>query len=105
MSEEQIEQLIPGIAVGHEESDELQNIKKDIAYLMKEIEELKAGREPSKENSSDHGLGESLRSMDGIHEKKRKMKEEQLLKDHPDFKPSKRLRDTISGQQHEQKIE
>lgn len=100
-SEEQIEKHIPGIS-GNEKKDELQNMKNDIAYLMKEVEELKTGR---KENSSERSRGESLRSMDSIHEKKRRMKEEQLLRDHPDFKPSKRLKDTISGLEREPKIE
>jgi len=88
----EMERIVPKAALEREKHDEFLKMKKDIAYLLKEVEELKNDRSSSNENKTNN-LGESLRSMDQIHEEKRRMKEEQLLRDHPDFKPSKRLKD------------
>jgi hypothetical protein len=44
----------------------------------------------TKKDTDTRELG--LREMDQIHEEKRKRKEEQLMKEHPDFKTSRRVR-------------
>ncbi|MGK3753118.1 MAG: DNA-binding transcriptional MerR regulator [Bacillariaceae sp.] len=98
MNEEQIERYIPKTAVERkayveERANDLERMKKDIAYLLKEVEELKGG--PRHGSSNDNGRGDTLKSMDSIHEEKRRIKEEQLLIDHPNFKPSKRLKDSL----------
>ena len=90
MSEEQIERYIPKALAERKESGGLEQMKKDIEYLLKEVEELKAARESSKEDVLHAERGETLKSMDQIHQEKRRRNQEQLLKDHPDFKPSKR---------------
>jgi exopolyphosphatase/pppGpp-phosphohydrolase len=107
MTEEQIQQYIhiPQTVVEQEKNDELEKIKKDIAYLLKEVEELKVGRRSSEVNKPDTGRGGSLTSMDRMHEEKRRMREEQLLKDHPNFKQSKRLKDSLTELQREPKME
>jgi hypothetical protein len=98
MNEEQIERYIPKTAVERkayveERANDLERMKKDIAYLLKEVEELKCGQRHG--SSNDNGRGDTLKSMDSIHEEKRRIKEEQLLIDHPNFKPSKRLKDSL----------
>jgi DNA-binding transcriptional MerR regulator len=105
MSEEQIQRYIPKTAVEHEQDDELENMKRDIAYLLKEVENLKARLRSSEEKAHEIERNESLRTIDGMHEEKRRKKEEQLLKDHPNFKPSKRLNDLMLQPQHESKME
>jgi len=95
MSDKEIQQRVPKTAVDQGKDEELRKMKEDIAYLLKEVEELKAGQESSK-LKPDSGRGASLTSMDKLHEEKRRMKEAQLLKEHPDFKPSKRLKDTLT---------
>ena len=107
MAEKQIQQYIdiPKTVVEQEKNDELEKIKNDIAYLLKEVEQLKAGGRFSEENKPDTGRGGSLTSMDRMHEEKRRMKEEQLIKDHPNFKPSKRLQDSLPELQREPKME
>lgn len=93
MTDEQIKRYVPETAVGQTGNDELKKMKEEIAYLKKEIEELKASRIYSEKQNHDSGRGEPLISVDRMHEEKRKRREEQLLRDHPDFKPSKRLKD------------
>lgn len=110
MTEEQIERHIPKTAAERkkyveEKSNDLEQMKKDIAYLLKEVEELKKGQGSSKEEKPDAGRGETLKSMDTRHEEKRRKKEEQLLKDHPNFKPSKRLKDSLAELESEAKTE
>ncbi len=96
MPEEQIKRYVPKTTAEQGKNDELQKMKEDIAFLLKEVEELKAGQVSSNHKVSDSGRGESLLSVDSMHEAKRRKKEEQLLKEHPDFKPSKRLRDSLT---------
>jgi len=98
MDEEQIEKYIPKTVAERKKykdkrEQDLGKMKKDIDYLLKEVEELKGGQRLSK---YDDGRGETLNSMDVIHEEKRRKKEEQLLNDHPNFKPSKRLKDLLT---------
>lgn len=92
MTEEEIERYIPKTAVDQGKNDDLKKMKDDIAYLLKEVEELKAGQRSPEHHNRDSGRGESLITMNSMHEEKRRMKEEQLLKEHPNFKPSKRLK-------------
>ena len=99
MNEEQIERYIPKTAAERkayveERANDLERMKKDIAYLLKEVEELKRGPRQGS-SKDDNGRGDTLKSMDSIHEEKRRIKEEQLLVDHPNFKPSKRLKDSL----------
>lgn len=106
MDEEQIERYVPKtVAERKKNKDErehdLEKMKKDITYLLKEVEELKGGQTSSK---YDDGRGKTLKSMDIIHEEKRRKKEEQLLNDHPNFKRSKRLKDSLT-EEGETKIE
>ena len=110
MTEEQIERHIPKTAAERkkyveEKSNDLERMKEDIAYLLKEVEDLKKERGSSKEERPDDGRGETLKSMDLRHEEKRRKKEEQLLKDHPNFKPSKRLKDSLAELESETKTE
>jgi hypothetical protein len=102
MTEEQIERYIPKTAAERRKyveakANDLEQMKKDIAYLLNEVSEIKAGAGMAN-NSHLHGDGrdESLSNMDKVHAEKRRHKEEQLLKDHPNFKPGKRLRDTMA---------
>ena len=98
MTEEQIERYIPKTAAERKKyveakANDLEQMKKDIAYLLNEVSEMKAGRGMTTDHEK-HGGGrdETLSVMDNVHAEKRRQKEEQLLKDHPNFKPSKRLR-------------
>jgi hypothetical protein len=104
MSEEQIERYIPKTPAERkkyveDKASDVDKMKKDIAYLLNEVAELKAGglsNHNSDEKQQQHppdGRKETLKSMDLLHQKKRREQEEQLLKEHPDFKPSKRLKD------------
>lgn len=95
MTDEQIKRYVPETALGQAGNDELKEMKEDIASLKKEIEKLKAGRLSSEQQNHDSGRGEPLISVDKMHEEKRKRREEQLLRDHPNFKPSKRLKDSL----------
>ena len=95
MEEEEIENYIPKTAVerkkyAEEQMNDVVRMKQDIIYLMKEVEDLKAGRDSERENT--------LKSMDKLHEEKRRNNEKQLLKDYPNFKPSKRLSDLSSNE-------
>ncbi len=101
MTEEQIERYIPKTAAERKKyveakANDLEQMKKDIAYLLNEVSEIKAGRGMA-DNRQRHGDGrdETLSNMDKVHAEKRRQKEEQLLKDHPNFKPGKRLRNTM----------
>jgi hypothetical protein len=96
MTEEEIERRIPKTAAERKKyveskAKDLEQMKKDISYLLNEVSELKTT------NHRNHGDGrdETLKTMDQLHSEKRRQKEEQLLQDHPNFKPGKRLRDTI----------
>jgi hypothetical protein len=104
MSEEQIERYIPKTPAERkkhveDKASDVDKMKKDIAYLLNEVAELKAGGLSSHNNDEKQqqhppdGRKETLKSMDLLHQKKRREQEEQLLKEHPDFKPSKRLKD------------
>jgi hypothetical protein len=63
----------------------MENMKKDIAFLLQEVDDLKGHLKGSGGIPRDSGLKE----MDHVHAEKRKKHEEQLLKEHPDFKPSR----------------
>jgi len=96
MSEEQIERYIPKTAEERkkyvqDKANDVEKMKKDIAYLLNEVAELKAGGVTNEHDSDERK--EVLKSMDMVHERKRHDREEQLLKEHPDFKPGKRLKD------------
>lgn len=108
MTEEQIKRYVPSKAMEQGRNDDLKRMKEDIAYLLKEVEVLKAGqRSPEKrtQHNNDSGRGEPSISVDRIHEEKRRIKEEMLVKEHPDFKPSKRLKDSLADIQREPKVE
>jgi ribosomal protein S15P/S13E len=91
MSPEEIEKYVPKTAeerrqyVASKQND-MTNMKKDIAFLLQEVNDLKGHlKGTAGGNARDIGLKE----MDHVHEVKRKAHEEQLLKDHPDFKPTR----------------
>mmetsp|Transcript_24037 Transcript_24037/g.66622 ORF Transcript_24037/g.66622 Transcript_24037/m.66622 type:complete len:165 (+) Transcript_24037:55-549(+) len=101
LSEQQIERYVPTTSSERKvDSADLEEMKKDIAYLLTEVEELKAGRKYSNKATSDNGRDDTLIEMDRMHEEKRRRNEEQLLRDHPDFKPSKRLKDRLKELEH-----
>jgi hypothetical protein len=100
MTDEQIERYIPKTAAERKKyveakTNDLEQMKKDIAFLLNEVTEMKAGwgRATNHERQDSGGRDETLVVMDNVHAEKRRQKEEQLLKNHPNFKPSKRLRD------------
>lgn len=70
---------------------DVERLKQDIIYLLGEVKTLRtAARDP---NSSMSGRDSDLKEMDKLHMEKRQAREEQLLKEHPDFKPSRRVKD------------
>jgi hypothetical protein len=73
----------------NDKSNDTERMKKDIAYLLQEVNDLKAHLRPK---GSQGGRDSGLLEMDHLHQEKRKLHEEQLLKEHPDFKASDRLR-------------
>ncbi len=95
MTDQQIKRYVPETALGQAGNEELKKMKEEIANLKKEFEELKAGQLSSEKQNHDSGRGEPLISVDQMHQEKRKRREEQLLRDHPNFKPSKRLKDSL----------
>ena len=93
MTDEEIERYIPKTSEERKQyaadrANDLDRMKRDIAYLLNEVSELRGlVKDPGVKGQRDAGL----REMDHIHEIKRKAKEEKLLKEHPNFKPSPRL--------------
>lgn len=101
MTEEQIERYIPKTADERKKfvegkANDLEQMKKDITFLLNEVSELKLskGTTATHQNLGD-GRDETFKDMNRVHAEKRREKEEQLLKENPNFKPSKRLRDTM----------
>eukprot|EP00529_Nitzschia_sp_RCC80_P036719 CAMPEP_0113469434 /NCGR_PEP_ID=MMETSP0014_2-20120614/15899_1 /TAXON_ID=2857 /ORGANISM="Nitzschia sp." /LENGTH=193 /DNA_ID=CAMNT_0000361915 /DNA_START=203 /DNA_END=784 /DNA_ORIENTATION=+ /assembly_acc=CAM_ASM_000159 len=115
MTDEQIERYIPKTATERkkyveDKKNDFEKMKNDIAFLLSEVAELKAssssshssGADTSRDNidngdggsvdKSHAGRGAALSAMDSFHEEKRRQHEEQLLKEHPNFKPSKRIK-------------
>mmetsp|Transcript_118838 Transcript_118838/g.177635 ORF Transcript_118838/g.177635 Transcript_118838/m.177635 type:complete len:165 (-) Transcript_118838:183-677(-) len=93
-AQEQAERFIPKTPEEHEQyvndkGNDSERMKHDIAYLLQEVDELKARLRP---RGSQAGRDSTLIEMDHIHQEKRKRQEAELLKQHPDFKPSDRLR-------------
>lgn len=76
---------------GHGPKD-VDKMKHDITYLLNEVHNLraKAQQNPTggdKPGSADRQMG--LKEMDHRHMQRRKQNEEKLLKEHPDFVPSR----------------
>ena len=115
MTDEQIDRYIPKTAAERkkyveDKKNDFDQMKKDIAFLLSEVSELKAtstsshssGVDSSRDNNDNRdggivdkshaGRGDALSAMDSFHEEKRRQHEEQLLKEHPNFKPSKRIK-------------
>ena len=115
MTDEQIDRFIPKTAAERkkyveDKKNDVEQMKKDIAFLLSEVSELKAtstsshskvvdSSRESNDNTdggivdkSHAGRGAGLLAMDSFHEEKRRQHEEQLLKEHPNFKPSKRIK-------------
>jgi len=68
---------------------DVDKLKHDIMYLLNEVHSL---RQNARDQKDPGGRRDSdLKAMDHLHLEKRKAHEEQLLKEHPDFVPSKRL--------------
>ncbi len=85
-----------------DKANDVEKMKKDIAFLLNEVAELKAvnnvaqGGDQHNEEQQNHpkdGREDALNSMDRIHADKRQQREGELLKAHPDFHPSKRIKD------------
>jgi hypothetical protein len=82
MSQEAIEKYVPKTAVERKQyvaskANDIENMKKDIAFLLQEVHELKGHLKGSAGGIiRDSGLKE----MDHVHEEKRKNHEEQLLR-------------------------
>ena len=76
-------------------ANDIETLKQDIHYLFKEVATLRAKNAAhDSKHGGNGGLGArdaDLKEMDRLHLEKRKAREEQLMKDHPDFVPSKRL--------------
>jgi hypothetical protein len=69
---------------------DVERLKQDIIYLLGEVKTLRAAaRDP---NGSLAGRDADLKDMDRLHLQKRKEREAQLLKDHPDFVPSRKAK-------------
>lgn len=65
LSEEQIERYVPKTAAEREEySVGLEQMKKDILYLLKEVEMLKEERKSPSKHISDSGKEEALNAKD-----------------------------------------
>lgn len=69
--------------------NDVEKLKHDIHYLLNEVQTLRAKGRDSKNFIT--GRDSDLKAMDHLHMEKRKAREEQLLKDHPDFVPSRRV--------------
>lgn len=74
-----------------ERGDDVERMKRDIVYLLNEVHTLRANAREPKAHNSLGGRESLLKEMDQIHLEKRKNREAQLLKDHPDFVPSRRV--------------
>lgn len=69
--------------------NDVEKLKQDVNYLLNEVHSLRANaRDPM---NSITNRDSDLKAMDQLHMQKRKAKEEKLMKDHPDFVPSKRV--------------
>eukprot|EP00934_Nitzschia_sp_Nitz4_P003667 Nitzschia sp. Nitz4//scaffold92_size79448//25391//25891//NITZ4_005389-RA/size79448-processed-gene-0.55-mRNA-1//1//CDS//3329560180//3657//frame0 len=69
---------------------DVDRMKQDITYLMNQLHELKHKASGGVELDRSDAREAGLKEMDELHLKKRREREEQLLRDHPDFKPSVR---------------
>jgi hypothetical protein len=92
MEQNEIEKYIPKTAEERrqyvaDKGNDMDRMKKDVAYLLQEVSELRGLVKPGVKGQRDT----SLLEMDHVHEEKRKLHEEQLLKKNPDFKPSLRV--------------
>jgi hypothetical protein len=68
--------------------NDVEKLKNDIDYLLNEVHSLRSGAKDPRNSITDRDT--DMKLMDHIHKEKRKAKEEQLMKDHPDFVPSRR---------------
>jgi hypothetical protein len=112
MSPEQIHRFIPRTAeeqkrYAESKTNDFEKMKKDIAYLLNEVAELKmqqnqSGGEqrnghsqqpPAEDHASDNEREGVLKAMDEKHLQKRREQEDELLKNNPDFHASKRIKD------------
>lgn len=93
----EIEKAIPMTADEREKflasrGNDVEKLKHDIHYLLDEIHTLRQrGGDAKGGGGGGGGRDTELKIMDHIHLEKRKAHEEELLKQHPDFVPSKRL--------------
>jgi hypothetical protein len=76
--------------VGVSSQDKINRLQSKTAEERQQYVADKKNNMRTKKDTDTRDLG--LREMDQIHEEKRKRKEEQLLKEHPDFKTSRRVR-------------
>ena len=70
---------------------DIETLKQDIHYLFREVATLRAKTAGQDNKKALNERDEDLKEMDRLHLQKRQAREEQLMKDHPDFVPSKRI--------------
>jgi hypothetical protein len=94
MEQAEIDQYLPKTAEERrqyvaDKANDMDRMKKDIAYLLQEVSDI---RDLVKDSGGKGQRDTGLLEMDHVHEEKRKLHEEQLLREHPDFKTSPRIR-------------
>ncbi|KAG7363425.1 hypothetical protein IV203_026785 [Nitzschia inconspicua] len=126
MSEEQLHRFVPKSPEEQrkyvqDKTNDVEKMKRDIAYLLNEVAELKARsmtanhsqQQPLDHKQEDNMVGDvvnaqqppqnlsvggggrddALKAMDKLHAEKRQLQEEKLLQNNPGFRASKRLKD------------
>ena len=78
-------------------ANDIETLKQDIHYLFKEVAMLRSKTVSKDTKKALSEREEGLKEMDHLHLQKRKEREEQLMKDHPDFVPSKRIERDENG--------
>ena len=78
-------------------ANDIETLKQDIHYLFKEVAMLRSKTTAKDTKKALNEREEGLKEMDRLHLQKRQEREEQLMKDHPDFVPSKRVQRDENG--------
>eukprot|EP00980_Cylindrotheca_fusiformis_P003970 scaffold874_cov126-Cylindrotheca_fusiformis.AAC.3 len=93
LTKEEVLQMFP--QVKENKAADVAHMKDDIARLKEEVKSLRASLGKSEEKAASvvkDVREEVLKQMDEIHLQKRKAKDEQLEKEHPDFHPTRKMR-------------
>ena len=83
LSQEEIERFVPTTAAERrkyvaDKNNDLDRMKKDIAFLLQEVHELRAMARDKAIAGEGGGVDEALKEMDKIHEEKRRRREQEL---------------------------